>query len=264
MARTLVAVASPVVEAFGRIVYAEFLRLHIPDMPPIRGSAPYDVIDVHDRKLADKLPPGYGKDFGERAYLTLAKKFGGNAASDIFSEYLSEYLVKFLAPGHARPDPERGLKDAENWVMKGLFNKSMDIYREVQQREKDFRSISRGEDEDVKGGIEIDLEDPRSFQDIEDILPPHRMRLVEEKLRRVHPDAPLYVELLMQGYNDREIIGDERFQERQMEKGEITGPLGRKSKLPHLQDHPVSFQYWSSKIKPKILHVLEEAIKEAA
>jgi len=108
---------------------------------------------------------------------------------------------------------------------------------------KRFDSLK--DDSDDHEGVNIDVTDTKSLRQLDDVLSKGDFRhMVQELNTRVHPDAGEYLELVMQGYNLRDIFG--------VKTGE---PM-----LPYVAEHPMTFQNWNATIQPKIKKVLQKYI----
>jgi len=200
-------------------------------MPPIKGEDPALFKPSTPREIERKIPPGYGADFGKRAYNILLRRFSKHGV-DFVDEVLSEGMVKMLQGDKALANLIRGkkLKEAENIFFTSLVHLGTDLERR-RSREK-----SLVDDE----GAEAVVEDPRAWQALESHLPESEIDSIREELSRVNPrlapDLPLYFDLLLEGYRDADIIRDQM--------------------LPFLRDNPMSQQAWSQGYKSKIKEVL--------
>ena len=228
--------ASDYIEAFGRAIYAEFLKLRMEGMPPIHGKDPYEAINVNLPRLADRLPHGYGEDFARKSWKILLRKF---KSEESIKESMGDFLLSFLGGGATHVDPSLGLKSAENFVLKSLINSILNYIK--------HHGYSRSmtvEDEEGGGYVEMDVLDPSAFKKFEEILPPWEMSKVKEDLLKVHPDAPLYIDFMMEGYEGKEIVNG--------------------GMLPHWVDEKgeqKSYAGWHKVVLPKILAVLRKHVE---
>lgn len=235
-------------ETLGRLVYAEFLRKGVRDMPDIRGKSADQYVQemgakIHDPRLADKLPPKYGLEFGARMYSHLMK--GLRKPSDV-DEVISRFMRRLFGGSAKGMHDGLSLRQAENYMLKGLLNE-MRNYRDTLGRQESLSKEDKGESE-VK---QVDIRDPQFLEKIEDQFPIHELihdPFVQRELRKIHPDAPLYLQLMLEGYNNEEIVG--------------VPTEGQESMLPHLKAQPMSPQNWHKSKLPKIYQVLKERAQE--
>lgn len=238
-------------DTLGRLIYAEFLRKGVRGMPDIRGkSAEQYVQEMGDKinspQLADKLPGDYGRSFGARAYGLLIKNVGVSDADDVVANFMRRY---FEGSGRGM---EEGipLAKAEAYVLNGIWKEALNLLK-VRKRERSrYESITR---EDEGEERTLDIRDPRFMDKIEAEFPVHELvrdPFVQRELRQIHPDAPLYVELMLEGYSNEEIVG--------------VPVRGQESMLPHLKERPMSPQNWHKTQLPKIYQVLKDRAQEAS
>jgi len=224
-------------DAFGKAVYGEFLTHGITEgMPKIRGK-PASEFDITRKPVANYLPHGYGRNFGGLAYSTLMKKFHN---PHLIEEVMSDFLVRFLSGGSKKIRPGSTRRQAEQYVLTSLSNEALNAIRKKKEVSDVYISDEGGErrhelpvfDEDTVGKY------------VKRMLPK-----IRNQLKAIHQDAPLYVKLwLVDGYTDREIIGD-----------------GTKALIPHpysRQGKPLNESSWSVIYKPKIRDVLKEGFEE--
>jgi len=221
-------------EAFGKTIYGEFLTRGIIDgMPDIKGR-PASEFDLSKKPVVNRLPSGYGRDFGQKAYGMLLSKVRN---PDMVEDLMSDFLVRFLESGSKHLNPKEHRKAAEAYVLQSLQNSLKNWYRS----KKTISDIQIKDDEETR--YEIPVYDEASVEkQIKRLLPK-----IKPELERVHPDAPVYIELALDGYSDREIIGDIK--------------SGVPSLLPHPYGgygKPLTEPVWNSHYKPKIFKVLRD------
>jgi hypothetical protein len=194
------------IRGFGRAIYAEFLKVGVRDMPPIRG-VPVESLQLNlaDRNLASKLPENYGEAFGGKAW-RVAFKVARNA--DLAATVLSEYAAKVAK----HPPYEKGndLKQAEFFALRGIQFVAQTLARNfMRDRDRETLTLVRDEDHDegTSRSVHIDESDQSAFDKFEDSLTKHEVQqLVQYLNRTVHPDIGIYFDLAAQGYLDGEII----------------------------------------------------------
>jgi len=223
-------------ESFGRAIMAEFLLKGVTGMPD-----PGPRWNASSKKPADTLPRGYGRDFADRVYKTLLGKFRD---PDLAENAMMDFLIRFtLQGGSSHMHPGTSFDQAKQYVMQGVVRQGINIVQEKtrqRQREKPtYQQDDEGEEQ------QIDFSDPHAFEDLADLIPQHQLKaLLADLSRKVHPDAGLYIKLLTEGYNEKEIVGDPA--------------KGIEGKLPHYNSSP---QSWNANWKPKILKYLQERVE---
>lgn len=206
-------------EAFGIGMFQVFQKAGVEGMPEDRGA-------FHRAAV----------EFGQKAYKMLLAK---SRNPTVTAEVLSSFFLRFFEAGKEHLKPGSSLKDAENYVFVGLNRQLINYFRERSQR--GHESLTREDDE---GESTVDLEDPHVFQEFEKKFPAWKMPALKRELERIHKDAPLYVQLLAEGYDSNEIVGDAR--------------KGIPSMLPHPvtpTGQPLNPQNWDF-TKKKIMETL--------
>lgn len=231
VAEVWMVLSSASIDAFGNAIYAEFLKAGVPGMPD-----PGPRWNPKSPRAADSLPRNYGREFGTRAYRLVMKLTGSPERAD---DVMMDFLVSFVHNGKKHLNPERGLKDAENFVLKGLANQAKMSNRQ-KTRSRENLIMDQGPMDD---GPAMQFKDDKALDNLDVIFPMWRSPKVLNALKRVHPDAPLYLKLLLDGYVESEIIGDYR--------------KGIPSMLPTLQAKPITPQAWNYRTKPAIREVLQ-------
>lgn len=231
--------ASMTTDAFGKVIYAEFILRGVEDMPPVHGKPVSEL--PHSKSIANKLPPGYGREFGKKAFLVMMGKLHNPQQVE---ELMSEFLVNFLESGSKHLREGVTLHEAHNYVLRALQNAIIDWLRKK-------REVS-----DSMGG-----EDAHSIYDVtptfdeesaEKLFDERMLPKVRTKLRGIHPSAEQYIKLsLIEGYTDREILGDPAHG------------------VPSLLEHPLTSsglplteKSWSTSYKPKIFSVLKNSFED--
>lgn len=230
-----VRLATSSTDAFGKMVYGEFLVHGITGMPEIHGR-PAEEFDVSRKPVANRLPPGYGKAFGKSAFLILTSKFRNPQLAE---EVLSSFALRFLSSGSAHLQAGMTLKEAERYVIRGLVNEAIN----AKNKKREVSDVIFSEDGDEERRELQVFDDDSAERQLDRMLPKVRSRL-----RAIHPDAEQYLRLsIVEGYTDREIIGDPDH--------------GVPSMLAHpftSTGKPILERNFNTAIKPKIYNVLKD------
>jgi DNA-directed RNA polymerase specialized sigma24 family protein len=194
---------------FGRIVYAEFLRKGVQDMPPL--PKPLTEADLRNPHLANRLPATYGQDLGKRALFLLQKYY--RLRPDEAEDALSDFYVKKIA--HVIDHVKEGspLHEAEAYVLTSLGRLLVDRLRSEIRGQRDRRKEVYVVDEDVEEGdspsgpsLDSLAHDDSMMRQLEDRLTPSQLEELNSRLARVHHALPTYLRLLVEGYETVEIM----------------------------------------------------------
>lgn len=197
----LTKLASDSSSSFGQVAYGLFLLHGVTDMPAIKGEPAENHKPSKPAEIDRKIPRGYGKDFGQKAYRVLLRRFKN---PDFAEEVMSEGIIKILTGDNylSRELDGKPLSKAENLFLKSMVNLGTDIERK--------RGRERGMAVDEEGA-EVPIEDPNSWKTLEDKLPEKEIETIKRELSqvvdpRLAPDLALYFDLLLDGYKDSEIL----------------------------------------------------------
>ncbi len=224
------------VDAFGRAIYAEFLRSGVRGMPDIHGK-PAGEFNAKSPRAISMLPPGYGSDFAVRAHkLLYSMGFTPDRVDDVMSKFTLDFLTNFkknLREGAS-------LHEAEKFVLNKLEWEAKNARRNLNKlRGRETPDTVEEEGEEVAR----DFTDPNAFKELEHELAPHQLQAIFKYLaEKIHPDIPKYLELSAQGFDDLEIGGDP--------KQNLPGML------PHLKVTPQAFWHMKRKIVPAVTEFL--------
>jgi hypothetical protein len=194
--------------AWGKAIGALFLNAGVPDMPD-----PGPQWEKHPGN-AKGLPNGYMADFMASVFRVAKAEAQGNPA--LAEEAISLWFARAMdGKIKLRPEP---LATVKSYVMDGCKRQAK--YLRIQKVRDEARSHSlQDTDEDLDKGVSLDLADPKTLDD------PHNLSLLEQVLnfqhdephlwkglldylsRHVHEDAGQYFQLLLEGYDKNEIIG---------------------------------------------------------
>ena len=231
---------------FGQAVGAVFLMRGVEGMPD-----PGPKWNPNARKPADTLPRGYFGDWGKKVELTTLRKVrDADLVDDAMLTVMSKLLLK--------PETIRegvSVSEAQSFVLRGVMNAALDLVREQNRRRE--VSLFDVDDDDDRSGV-IDLDDPRAAEKFEDLFKHLDLRRVKQDLARLLPWAPDYLDMLMEGYEDMEIIGDPS-------KGRES-LLAKRLHLPNLTNLdgvPMSMGMWSKPngYKDKIKKILGKHLR---
>lgn len=196
----LTKLASDSSSAFGQVAYGLFLLHGVTDMPAIKGEPAENSKPEKPAEIDRKIPRGYGKDFGQKTYRVLLRRF---KSPDFAEEVMSEGIIKILTGDSyiARELNGKSLAKAENLFIKTMVNLGIDIER----RRGRERSMVDHEGEDIP------FEDPNAWRLLEEKLPEKEISEIKRELSaivdpRLAPDLALYFDLLLDGYKDSEIL----------------------------------------------------------
>jgi DNA-directed RNA polymerase specialized sigma24 family protein len=193
----LVHLAADGLDAFGRSMYAEFIKAAVRGMPDAPSGRPaFDLIqDVHHRGPS-ALPPGYGKPFASRVYKILLSKFG---SPEIAEEAMSAALLQ-VARGKLHVSNGAPLHAAESLAITVCLNAARDLLRAQGRRRED--SLVRDNDEAL---LNIDVEDPTSFERLDKLLPASDLARILRSLKDVHHRAPEWLRARLDGESGQDI-----------------------------------------------------------
>ena len=208
--------------SFGQLTYGLF------HMYGVNGLPRTPVVPETIREI-DKLPDGYGAEFGQKAR-RLAGKYLRDG--DQVDEVLSLAAMKLIS-NKSVENSVRGkdLHQAENYVLRLVQNQALDLLRaEKVRRHDDIAEL---------------LMEPGSWEEVGNLIPEHEQETIKRELQeavspRIMPDLSLYFDLLLDGVSNKEIA------EQRM--------------LPSLRDRPMSQQAlakYRSKIKDVLRHHFE-------
>jgi len=174
----MVRLAYGLTDTAGRVFYALFLDSGVQGMPP--GAEP--------GTKPERLPPGYGKRFGERLYAMLLQKAKD---PDTVESVIADMLLT-VSRGKFKVDENTTLRGAEQYVMKAALNHLINA----------LRSKRRMEDINGEG---IDVSDPSAFRNLDEFLPRADIQKLLHDLERVDKRAPSWLEAQLDGLKNVEL-----------------------------------------------------------
>lgn len=238
VAHAFTVLAAGTVETFGRAIGDVFLKRNVPDMPE----------HGHGRTL----PTGYYRDFADRVFKLMVSKFHR-------PDYVEDAMVEVMSKLSLNPNSLHEVssrKEAENFVLKSVQNAILNIIK--YEKRRDHGSMHREDEEGEE--VNVDFADPTSMHALEELMTSSTKAAIMRDLKRVLPWADGYFEMLLDGYNDKEIVGD-------ADKGQPS-MLAEKLHLPtpyltNPSGKPMSLGMWSKpngwkdKVKAVIQNHLE-------
>jgi DNA-directed RNA polymerase specialized sigma24 family protein len=193
--------SSGIIDAFGRVVAAEFIKRGVEGLEPI-GDEPalawQDKLKALGSRAGDKLPKSYGRKFAQMAWNVV---LGKSRNPEVVEEAMTLVIEKLLKnPTVIREGAMR--QEAEGFILKMLKNEATDLLRSKGRRQQREESLVV---EDEGESVSRDFMDPSALREIGEMLPEREIREIIRDLDRLHPNAATYIELVFQGYEDREI-----------------------------------------------------------
>lgn len=244
--RAVLAVADFVIQGFGQAIGAVFLQrgvTGIPDPGPRWNPA--------STAPARTLPRGYLADLGHMV-------FAGNVRAFRNPELVEDAMVEVMTKFTMHPDLVREGSDysvAKNLVYTAVKNAILNKLKTEGRAKQRHKSIFDTDDED--GGA-MELRDPSALDSIDDFVDASQLREIKQKVRHILPWAPGYIDMLMDGHNDREIIGDPQggrpsllAKELGLDTPYLTNPKGQ----------PMTIAMWSNNWKPRVWEAVKEALR---
>ena len=199
VANLFLKLASGYIDAFGRLVYAEMIKAGVTDMPPINGEPAEAYKDkIQGPRGPDKLPRGYGAEFGKRIYAFLMSK---TRSVETTEEVMSRMMMD-IARGKLRFQAGFDLKQSEALLYKTALRTVLDIKREQKGRDN-ARMVPESLTDDM--GETVDLSDPSAFKHLDGMLPQSEMHKIMDDLQRVDPRAVAWFEAKLEGLRSVEI-----------------------------------------------------------
>ena len=247
--------------AIGRTLGLIFIRKKVqglPDIPsgPHAGPAldfPIDKLQKPERFLPITYLSGFAQSLGEM----MRHKYGPDLAERAIDDWLFYFVVKNSWHNMREGEP---LSVVRNYVLRAMEEHA----RRLRKRQdikwwSGTKSIDDVPEGDEGRGPSHEIADPAAEDAILHGIPAYQRSKIRHKLEHIHPDAPLYLDLLMAGYKDKEIVlglnADERLPD-----GTVV-PAG-KSLLPHLREKPMGYFNWQKTYRSKIRDLLAEELED--
>lgn len=239
-----IVVASSLGESLGRYFGAIFLKAGVEGMPD-----PGPRWNPDSPRASDTLPRGYLEDYGESLYrgmLRFSRDIG----------WVADTIADFLAY-HKDVVPRKGssLSDAQGYVRRSVSNFFLDKLKKNKRRDELARfERMEGEDDEGKATV-MDFDDPSAFEKFDEYVTESKVREIKREIAKIVPWAPKWLDMLMEGEQETDIIGDPK--------------TGRPSALaeqmgldtPYLTTSdgtPMSYPMWSNRYKKKVVEKMKE------
>ncbi len=219
--------------AWGRALVMQMIRAGV-EMPDIDGVPALDWAKKVGFK-PERLPRGYvGSDkLGISLFHEALLKVGNPSDA---GEFMQEMVIGFLSGTFKFA--QVSLDQAKAYCVRIVKTRATNWRRDKLDPHRNDISTSPGDDDEDGGALE--LESDRDFIDNADVIDQvMRHPDVVQGLKKIHEDAPLFLDLLMDGVSQAKIIGDKM--------------------LPNYQEG--SIQNWAKK-KEKMFTFLQDQFKK--
>jgi hypothetical protein len=235
-------------QALGRSLGVIFIRKKIQDLPDIHGKPALEFpVDQH-KDPTKLLPADYLRGFAADLRKSLLAKYHSEQLVDVA---ISNWLFAFVVEGGWK-ELREGAKLGEvfRYLLKSLNYVVLSDIQKTKRKKYDFGPSIDNTDEE--GNPTMQMGDPESEANFYHNLPTSVLPKVRQALQHVHPDAPLYLDLLMEGYTPAEILG---FKAHAQTEDVM---------LPHLKAEGLKAPYksWKAIYEPKIKTVLMKFVHE--
>lgn len=198
LAHLLTKLAASTHEVFGRFIYAEFLKAGVVGLPDVNGVPALSLrSEIQGPRAADKLPRGYGKDFGEKVWRTLLVKIHN---PEIAEEAISRMIMK-ATEGSLQIREGTDIRSAEGLIIKSAINAALDAVKYERYRIGPSHPNPNENDDES----EVDITDPRGFHELEHRVTHSDMAKILRELKQVNDRAPAWVEAQLEGLSNVEI-----------------------------------------------------------
>ncbi len=197
IAHLLIKLAMDTAEVLGRVAYAEFVKAGVVGLPDVNGRPALELREkFQGSRAADRLPQGYGKGFGVKAWRIALVKLKN---PEIVEEAVGDLMSKLIS-GKIKIQEGSDLRKAENFIVTALLNAGIDMYRRRKHQESQLPTDAEGE--------ELDFGDPSTFRELDNLVSKADMTRIMSDLQRVHEKAPSWVEAQLEGLTDRELAAE--------------------------------------------------------
>jgi len=195
VAHALTVLASQTTNVFGRILGSVFLQRAVEGM-----ADPGPHWDPSARDPSRTLPTNYYADFGGKVFRIMSGKFRDPS---LVEETMVEVMTKF-AMHPELVQKGTGRSRAEALVIEATKNTLRNRIKAEQRRphESLFDTDQDGQERT------LDLDDPHAAEKFEDFFNAQDMRGIRRDLAHIMDWAPGYLDMVLEGYDDTEIIGD--------------------------------------------------------
>ena len=233
-------------EVFGRIIYTIFIQRQVKGLPDIHGKPALEFDLEHaPQKL---VPPGYGKEFGDKLYTLLFKKYPD---VEILQDSMQTVAMQFVArPGMLKQGID--FRVAERYVAQKAFWLCRDAVRRQQQLHPDDSGSVIENTKYTPTPNVSDLDDPGNLKEIvlwmQSTSRGQILRDIQHDLQKI-PGGWEYIEgVLTYGVPDTKLIGD---------WPDYKNP----GIIPWFRNHSISSDNFAVNYKPKIKKVLKKYVE---
>lgn len=250
MARVLEVLANTDLKALGRSLGVIFIKKRVEGLPDIHGKPalefPVAELEAKHKDPSRLLPSNYLEDFAGVVRGALLNRFHNQ---QLVETGISNWLFRFIVSGGWHTMHEGvNLSGLKGYIISGIENEIKNEVIKGKRKKRDMDSLDIQDDE---GKLLHNPNDPKAPATFFERLSPHEMPKVRKELEhKVHPDAPLYLDLLLEGYTVKEIVGDPE--------------EGKPPMLPHMRQHPIGYNNWKKTYEPKIRDIMLRVLDEAA
>jgi hypothetical protein len=219
-------------EALGRVVAAQFILAGVEGLPDIKGTPASSYASVvTGPRGADKLPRGYGQSFGRTLYMGALRKYRLQDVVDMAVGGLVEKMVRGkvnIKQGLSVPEALKYIVFVFNNLCKdGLMSYKRQMGGDTNRtcpecgytsrknlKGSTFQCQQCGYSKSLGGetslptdseGVEMDLEDPRSWQFLDSILPQHTLNKLLVDLSKISPKVSEWLQAQLDGTPDRDL-----------------------------------------------------------
>jgi hypothetical protein len=230
-------------QSLGRSLGKVFIEKKVQGLPDVHG------VPALDWPAAKPLPPKYLEDLAGHLRHALRVKFHSD---QLVEAAIDNWLFRFVVErGYHNMQENVDFKKATNYVLHSLEQQVLNEIKAGKRKKRDNESLDETyESEEGESRHKYNPADPDTPATIYENISPHDMPKVRQKLEAIHPDAAIFVDLRLDGWEATEIVGDPA--------------RGIPTKLPHLKEHPLSYRNWKKMYEPKIQNVLSEFVHQAA
>lgn len=226
VAQLMLKLSFSLTETLGRVVYTLFLNSGVQDMPP--GAKP----GSNGKFKPERLPRGYGLDFGKKIYNIVLKKTKSPITTE---EILSDFMLNLVKHKDKISD-KYTLRQAETYILGALKLTIASYYRDQNGRED--RGQVKVKPTLIDDNNIFDTLNPSAFEHLDEMLPAHDLDLLLKELEDINAKAPSWLTSQIEGLSSTEIA--ERWN---VSKGAVS--------------------QWETKYIPKIQEVVKDFIQDS-
>lgn len=250
VAHAFTVLSNSTISTVGRAVGAVFLQRGVVGMPD-----PGPTWNPNAREPALTLPSTY---YSTQIAAVFRKMVSSRRATP---DTVEDALITATARLTAKPEyiaegsPENKARAYFVTMVQSAFSRQQQTTR----RALPPGAMSMHEVNDEGEEYTLDIEDPKSLEYFEELFPLHKMGPVNHDLKRIVDWAPEYWQMVLDGYSDREILGNPQ-------QG-VPGLLAEKLRLPYLANpkgQPMTLGMWSKSdgYKDKIEKVIRKHLAD--